>query len=238
MKRYRAYFVDIDNTLLDFDEYVRTSMIEGFRHFGLKPYEEWMYEVFHTENNKLWRALEKKELTFEELIKIRWNMIFNALEIDFDGPTFEKYFREFLNQSAIPVKGAEELLKYLKNCGIVCSASNGPFFQQTHRLELAGFDRFTDYQFISEDLGASKPAKAFFEESFRRLNEGRSEGELIRPEECLMIGDSLTSDMAGGIAYGMDTCFYDRKGNGDTKGAEVTYIVTELSEIPKLLEEL
>ena len=79
-------FIDIDNTLLDFDAYIRQTMREGFAHFGLKPYEPYMEAVFHRENGKLWRQIEQGTLTFRELEEIRWNNVFRALNIDFDGP--------------------------------------------------------------------------------------------------------------------------------------------------------
>ena len=78
-------FIDIDNTLLDFDAYIRQTMREGFAHFGLKPYEPYMEAVFHRENGKLWRQIEQGTLTFRELEEIRWNNVFRALNIDFDG---------------------------------------------------------------------------------------------------------------------------------------------------------
>ena len=67
----KLILIDIDNTLLDFDAYIRQTMEEGFAHFGLRPYEPWMYDVFHRENNKLWRQIEEGTLTFQELEKIR-----------------------------------------------------------------------------------------------------------------------------------------------------------------------
>ena len=103
-------FIDIDNTLLDFDEYIRRTMREGFAHFGLKTYEPYMEEIFHRENGKLWRQIEQGTLTFAELERIRWNNVFAALDIDFDGTVFETYFRAALYDSAIPVPGAMELL--------------------------------------------------------------------------------------------------------------------------------
>lgn len=104
-KAMQAVFIDIDNTLLDFEEYVKQSMKTGFEHFGLKPYEPYMYDIFTTENNKLWRMIEKGTITFPQLEQIRWNNIFHSLGIEFDGETFEKYFRHALNESAIPVAG-------------------------------------------------------------------------------------------------------------------------------------
>lgn len=106
-------FIDIDNTLLDFDAYIRQTMREGFAHFGLKPYEPYMEAVFHRENGKLWRQIEQGTLTFRELEEIRWDRVFAALDIAFDGQVFEKYFRAALYDSAIPVDGAMELLEAL-----------------------------------------------------------------------------------------------------------------------------
>lgn len=226
-------FIDIDNTLLDFDEYIRRTMQEGFAHFGLKPYEPYMEEIFHRENGKLWRQIEQGTLTFAELERIRWNNVFAALDIDFDGTVFETYFRAALYDSAIPVSGAMELLEALHGKYPLAVASNGPYDQQLHRLELAGMKRYFDWFFISERLGASKPAAAFFDGAFAQLNEGRAAP--LPPEKCVIIGDSLTSDMAGGRQYGMKTCYYRRPG-APAAPAGVDYTVTALSRVPALLK--
>lgn len=229
----KAIFIDIDNTLLDFDEYVRTTMAEGFAHFGLPAYQPEMYHVFTTENNKLWRQIEEGALTFEELQRVRWNRIFAALDFSFDGVTFERYFRAALHESAIPVTGALELLQSLSGRWLLCVASNGPYEQQLHRLEISGMKPYFDHFFISERAGAAKPAPAFFDYAFRALNQDRTDP--ILPQETLIIGDSLTSDIAGGLQYGMKTCYYRRPG-APAAPAGVDYTVTALSQIPALLK--
>ena len=160
----RAIYIDIDNTLLDFDAYVKESLRSGLEQFGLRPYEDWMYDTFEKVNSGLWLQIEDGSLTFEELQKIRFNRVFEAIGgIDFDGVVFEKYFREFLNESAIPVEGAMEMLEYLAGKYILCTASNGPYNQQIHRLEIAGMLKYFRHHFISEKIGFSKPAKEFFD---------------------------------------------------------------------------
>ena len=77
----KVVFIDIDNTLLSFDGYVKYCMKEGFHQFGLKEYEPYMFDVFTEENNKLWNQLEKGTLTFEHLEEIRWANIFKRLGI-------------------------------------------------------------------------------------------------------------------------------------------------------------
>jgi len=314
----KVIFIDIDNTLLSFDGYVRESMRNGFREFGLRSYEPWMYDVFKEENDKLWCMIERKELVFEELIKIRWNNIFKRLGIDADGPAFETYFRSRLNESAIPVDGAMEMLEALKRAGrgdcrndagagndrwvngigagsgdcessigagskdsvkgtgnvirdigryILAAASNGPYHQQIHRLELCGMDRYLDYVFISEKVGYSKPAKEFFEIALREINMDRAAsrknavselsagsaavrsfspgsaagsglsvgnddagGGYITAGDCVMVGDSLTSDMAGGRNAGMYTCYYRRNRDGVITG-DVDIAVDDLRDV-------
>lgn len=227
----KAVFIDIDNTLLDFDAYVCTTMEQGFAHFGLPAYRPEMYYTFTTENNKLWRQIEEGTLTFGELQKIRWSNIFAALGFSFDGPTFERYFREALYESAIPVPGAMDLLQSLSGGALLCVASNGPYEQQLHRLEIGGMRPYFDYFFISERAGAAKPSREFFDYAFRALNRNRPDP--ILPQETLIIGDSLSSDMAGGLQYGMKTCYYRRSG-APAAPAGVDYTVTDLRQISAL----
>ena len=230
----KVVFIDIDNTLLSFSEYVKDAMRNGFREFGLKEYQEEMFPIFHRENDILWCQIEKGELTLQELEKIRWNNIFKALDIEFDGVVFEAYFRKYLFSSAIPENGALELLSYLRERGyILCAASNGPYEQQLNRLRIGGmYDYFTHF-FISEQVGAQKPSQVFFEYCFKEL---RANGmpELM-PEETMIIGDSLTSDMAGGINYGMKTCLYSKKKHRKEEIEKIDYVVTDLQAITNIL---
>lgn len=227
----KAVFLDIDNTLLSFDDYVKQTMRTGFAHFGLKPYEPYMYDIFTTENNLLWHRIEQGTLTFDELQKIRWNHVFHALDIHFDGVTFEKYFRKALNESAIPEAGAYKMLHYLHGKYILCAASNGPYEQQVHRLEIGNMRNYFDYLFISEKIGASKPSRSFFECAFQKLNEGRNDP--ILPAQTMIIGDSVSSDISGGLAYGMKTCLYRR--NRQVTAPEGVLIIDQLQEITNYL---
>lgn len=229
----RIVFIDIDDTLLSFQGYVREALETGFSHFGLGTYTEDTLETFHRVNNGLWHEIEQGTLTFDELQKIRFNRVFQALDIDFDGVAFEKYFRSFLFTSAIPEPHAKEMLDYLAKKYTLCAASNGPFEQQCNRLKVGGmYDAFT-HLFISSAVGAAKPSAAFFDYCFRVLRENGFPDLL--PEECIIIGDSLTSDMAGGKAYGMQTCLYSKKPRAAEETEGITYVVSSLSEVSKIL---
>lgn len=232
-KMTKVIFIDIDNTILSFDEYVKHAMREGFKKFGLREYEKWMFGVFLGINAKLWRQIEKKEITFEELGQNRWNMVFEKLGIDFDGVVFEHYFRDCLRESAIPVDGAYEMLDYLSGKYILCAASNGPSNQQLNRLKLSRMLDYFEAVYVSEGLGASKPSEKFFEYAFEDLESKLKEA--IKPEETLIIGDSITADMAGGADFGMKTCWYNRHKAQLPKKVELDYVITDLEEVKTIL---
>lgn len=225
----KVIFFDIDNTLLSFDEYVKESMKNGFAKYQLCAYEDEMFAVFNRINNTLWQDIEKGEMNFEELQQKRWNLIFEELGISFDGLIFEEYFGKCLFESAIPEKGALELLEYLHGKYILCSASNGPYLQQVNRLKISGMLPYFSHLFISEEIGSSKPSEDFFRTCLKRLNLNMHHE--IQPHEIMIVGDSISSDIMGGIEFGMKTCFYNSRKKLIPNGLKVDYEVTSLEEI-------
>ena len=233
----KAIWMDIDNTLLDFDAYVHDAMKEGMARFGMPPFREEMLPVFHRENGKLWRRIEEGTLTFEELQKIRFRNIFQALGMEVDGPAFETFFRSYLWNYARLVKGADQMLELLPGELVLCTASNGPYDQQVHRMEISGIGRFFRHHFISEKLGASKPSPVFFEAGMSEMNRRQRELGLeeLRPENVLMFGDSLTSDMAGGLTAGMQTCWYRRNPGENAGEIRPDVIIDRLTDLVKVI---
>lgn len=227
----KAVLLDIDNTILDFDAYVREALENGFAAFGLGKYDPSVCDAFVSINNSLWRELEKGNLTMDALFAVRFQKIFSHLGIEADGQAFETYFAEYLNESAIPVDGAHALVKYLGEKYILAAASNGPYLQQAHRLSLAGMDMHFAHLFISQKVGASKPSEAFFRFCIRILNEKES----VSPDEIIMIGDSPTSDLAGAGSMGMKTIYFDRYKRGLPCQFRADYCVHSLDGIFSIL---
>ncbi len=226
MNDIKAVFIDIDNTLLDFNKCALWSMKKAFTDYGLN-FEDSMFDTFNMINNRLWLRIEKGELTKEELYACRWNMIFALLGIEVNGVEFENVFYSHLTESAEPVDGALELLKYLHGKYLVCAASNASYAQQIKRLGNAGMAEYLDEIFISEKIGFSKPKKEFFERCFEKIRP-------ITPPETVMIGDSLTADIEGGAAFGMKTCWYDHNLTNEHSDLP-DFTVRSLSEIKDYL---
>lgn len=220
----KVLFLDIDNTLLDFDAAAEQSMKYCFQMFGLE-YQPEMFPVFNEENHKIWRKIERRELSVADLRTIRWQTILKRLGLEADGAAMEDEFKKALHESAVPVDGAMEILPYLYGKYRLCAASNGPYGQQVNRLQKADMRKYFTYCFVSEQMGAEKPSRTFFERCFGKLPG-------VRPEETMMIGDSLTADIAGGKCMGMKTCWYDREQTGGFQEAD--FIIQDL----KLLKEI
>lgn len=218
-------FIDIDGTLLDFEACVEESMRLGLIERGI-DYKDEMLVTFHRINDGLWRDLEKGKLTFEELLRIRWATVFEELGIDLDGPEFERYFRARLHESAIPMAGAFEVLEYLKPKYRLFAASNGPHEQQVERLRKADMLKYFEEVFTSGKIGAEKPAKEFFEYCFEKAG-------VTKTEDCVMLGDSLTSDMKGGSGAGMKTVWLNL--NGKEKPEWVDFEIKSLGEIKNII---
>ncbi len=228
----KVVFVDIDNTLLSFEEYVKWAMKTGFERFGFKPYEPYMFDVFHEINMSFWQRHEKGEITFEDIQNKRWDRVLEALDIDGEGKKFEEFFRTQIFDSAILEPHAKEMLEYLHGKYVLATASNGPYEQQKHRLEVGGIAKYFDFVFVSESLGVQKPEKAFFDCCFERM---KNDGVFVEPAECIIIGDSLTSDMAGGRNAGIKTCYFSRGKQLDEKPDGVDFVVTSLDEVKNIL---
>ncbi len=223
----KAIFIDIDGTLLDFEACVEETMKIGLAERGV-AYTPEMLPVFHRINNGLWHQIEEGTLSFEELLKIRWNKIFAELGIDLDGVEFETYFRKRLNQSAIPVLGAEQMLAHLAAKYRLFAASNGPQNQQVGRLEKAGMLKYFEDVFTSELIGEEKPSKTFFDYCFNKIVD-------IAPSEAVMLGDSTTSDMLGGANYGMQTLWFNPTAKPTPENINPDYIIKSLDEVKNIL---
>ena len=169
-----------------------------------------------------------RELTTQQLFAFRWNRIFDALGIRADGAAFEQRFLDLLYETAIPVDGAAEICRYLKDKYILCAASNAFHDQQLNRLKIAGLLPFFDHVFVSESLGYRKPETEFFD-ACRAFLPG------VAADECVMIGDSLTADISGGRAAGMKTIWYNHTRRPVPEHCEADQIVESLSELKNLL---
>ena len=223
----KAILLDVDNTLIDFNKSAEWSIRKCFEEYGLEFTED-VLPTFHRINDELWYRIEQGTITKPELHKIRWQTIFDALGIKENGEEFEKRFVEYVPQAGIPVEGAKELLEYLSAKYIICFASNSSKEQQYIKLTKADMLKYAKHLFISDEIGFAKPAREFFDACMEKLKS-------VSKEQVIIIGDSLTADIAGGVNYGIKTVWFNFKKGNVPQNLKADYIVNNLSEVKLIL---
>ncbi|MEE1503985.1 MAG: YjjG family noncanonical pyrimidine nucleotidase [Acutalibacteraceae bacterium] len=227
MTKKKIVLLDLDNTLIDFNECARHSIINSFKKHGF-TYSDDVFKTFITENVKIWKRLERGEITKADLRADRWNIILGKLGIDYDGTIIEEEFENGVAQGAYAVEGAYELLDYLYPKYELYIVSNGFRFVQESRLKIGDFRKYFKDIFLSEDIGVQKPAKEFFDYCFKKL-------EIPPKEDVILIGDSLSADIIGGLNYGIDCIWFNKNGDELSENIKPTYIVNKLKDIEKIL---
>lgn len=223
----KTVLIDIDNTLLDFDAGTHRALKTLFPKYGIEFSSEAL-KIFAAENAKLWNKIEKGELSKAELRRIRWNTVFAAMGVERDGAKFEEEYEDIIGSTAVPIDGSKELLEYLKSKYSVYAVTNGFVNLQRRRLELCGFDKYFDGLFISEEIGADKPSKQFFDAVFKSLS-------FPEKESVILIGDSLSADISGGNAYGIKTVLFRAKPAKTESDIKPTFTVGSLGEIKNII---
>ncbi len=220
----KAVLIDIDDTVLDFQKCAEWSIKTAMSERGVQ-YAAEMYPVFKEVNDRLWSELEKGNITRENIFDRRFSEIFDKLGLSLDGREFEARFIELLHESTEEVSEARALLEYLHGKKYrIYAVSNAMQFQQENRLKKGGLEVFFDGIYTSELLGAAKPSREFFDAFFARVPE-------ISKNEVLLIGDSLTADIAGGKNYGLTTCWFNNGARHSSSGSFSDFVVTSLSSI-------
>jgi 2-haloacid dehalogenase len=222
---YQWLLFDADDTLFDYPLAEGKALRGTFEYFGQVYRSEYlrMYQVF---NRQVWAEFERGETSTTELRLKRFRLLFDEIGVSLDPQDFSQRYLENLAQASDLFPGAVELLKALSGRYHIALVTNGLKEVQHARLEHSAIRPYIDKIFISEEIGAAKPAAGFFEAVFREIGNPPK-------NQVLIIGDSLTSDMLGGINYGIDTCWFNP--GGKTTELPVTYTIGKLGELLELL---
>lgn len=220
---YQYILLDLDNTIFDFNSAEATTIKEVLLSEGV-PYTPEHLKTYSQINIKLWQALERGELTKEQVLVGRFEEFFNSLGLTVDATSKEALFRQTFNQQHQLLPGAKEILNYLKAKGyILSSATNGVYTTQVQRMKDARIYDEMSYHFISEAIGYNKPHEEFFKYAIQTL-------KVTNLSEVLMIGDSVTSDINGALNYGIDSCYI-----GPRRDTDATYHIQSLNELKSFL---
>ena len=201
-------FLDLDDTVFDFGKCERAAISETLAALSL-PVSEELIALYSEVNLSMWRALERGEITKTELRTKRFSQFFDRLGVERDSSYAKEIYEKNLSEKCFFIDGAEQLLSALSEKYELYGASNGIAAIQDGRIKKSGIARFFKEIFISERVGYNKPSAEFFNKIFNTI-------EGFDKECAIMVGDSLTSDIQGGINAGIKTCLYSEKPLGET----------------------
>ncbi len=225
--KYPIILLDVDDTLLDFHAAEDCAIRDTLRARKIEPTDE-KVALYSRINKSWWETFERGEVQKDELLWRRFEEFFARLGVEHDPKQAQHDYHENLGKYAFLIPGADELCRRLQAGGHkLYIVTNGTTIIQQRRFGASGLGRYVEGIFISEQMGTQKPSPDFFEKVFAALG---------RPgkEDCIIFGDSQTSDMAGGRAFGIATCWYDPK-HSAPKG-DWDYIVHDLMDFLEVVK--
>lgn len=227
---FEFLFLDLDDTILDFHKAERIALGKTLEAFGVTPTEA-VCARYSELNRQHWERLERGELTRRQVAVGRFAALFEELGAQVDASACAARYEENLAIGHYFLPGAEGALKALSGRYKLYLASNGTARVQAGRLASAGIAPYFADIFVSEQLGADKPSRAYFDLCFAQIPN-------FDRRRAMMVGDSLTSDILGGIRAGMATCWVNTRRIPPRADIRPDHEIGSLAELPALLARL
>ena len=225
----KAILWDVDGTLLDFAAAEKAAIQKLFGEFGLGECTDGMVARYSAINDAYWKRLERGEITKAEVLVGRYRDFFSEIGVDPSlAETFNARYQIALGDTVAYRDDSLEIVKALHGRVKQYVVSNGTVIAQAKKLERSHLGEWMDGIFLSEQLGAEKPSPRFFEQVFAALPD-------IPKEDMLIVGDSLTSDMQGGLNAGVPTCWYNPQSLPRPADMAIAFEIQNLQQIYELL---
>ncbi|ASA25985.1 YjjG family noncanonical pyrimidine nucleotidase [Paenibacillus donghaensis] len=227
--KYEIILFDADDTLFDYGLAESRALAGVFTHFGMPTGAEDYAASYQQINQALWRDLELGRISSPALRVERFNRLFTAHGLSHDPQEFSETYLRLLGEGTYLIQGAVELCAELGDCRLAI-ITNGIKDVQNARIGNSRLSGVFEQIVISEEAGSQKPERGIFDYAFARL--GISEAD---KRQVLIVGDSLTSDIQGGINYGIDTCWFNPLGKKNETGLMPQYEIRSLAELLKIV---
>ena len=236
-KKYKVIIFDADHTLIDYLEDEKAVLRELLPTLDIEPTEETVSECDDI-SNETWADAGLNNVS-NPYIQSEYHRLYVEHTEDLFKNLFLKYpssadpkktglrFLKMLERPSILCEGAAEVLEKLRGKYIICVATNAISALQRPRLQ--SISKWIDHTYISEEVGFITPLPQFFARILNDLG--------VEKEDCLMVGDSLSSDIAGANCCGMDSCWLNRKGRPNLSTHVPTYEIFSLAELLTILGE-
>ena len=229
MSKYKYLLWDIDGTILNFEKAEKRAIRTLFEKFNLGECTDEMLSHYIEINKKYWKLLECGKMKKERILVERFEEFFEKEGIRTDvASEFNKAYQLALGDTVVFNDDALDIIKAQKKNYQIIIVTNGTAIAQKKKLERSGLDKIADNIFISEEVGYEKPSIHFFERV-------KAKAGIDDVSQAVIIGDSLTSDIQGGVNAGIDTCWYNPKEDVNDTNLKPTYIIKNLHELCEIV---
>ena len=225
MGNIKVVLWDIDGTLLNFQAAEKAAINKCFQIHGLGICTDEMLSQYSEINHRYWKMLERGEMTKPEILVGRFAEFFEKQGLDVSvAPAFNEDYQIQLGDTVCFEENAMEVILALKSEVKQYAVTNGTRVAQKRKLANSGLDKQFEKAFISDEIGVEKPMLGFFDAVWAEIGD-------YPKNEVLIVGDSLTSDMQGGVNSGILTCWYNPKGVENTSGLKLDYEIRNLAQV-------
>lgn len=224
--KYTTLFLDLDNTLLDFNMAERVAVRKVLKSYSL-PHDDVAVQKYSDINRDYWERFERGEIPKSAIFEGRFKTFLEFYGLTADTASISKDYCKNLSEGYFKVEGADDILTYLKAKGYyLCATTNGLSLTQFKRIENSGLNKYFDKVFVSEDAGHQKPEKEYFDYVIANIPEKDK-------AKMLIVGDSQSSDILGGINSGIDTCWFNPF--GAIAKYPSTFCISSLTDLKNIL---
>ncbi len=221
--KYKTLLFDADGTLLDFSRSEAEALTETLALNGIDANDATV-ALYSKINDGLWKMLERGEIKKDVLKYRRFELFLEELGVECDAKKMAQDYMKALSTKGYLLDGAEQMCKVLYGKAKLYIVTNGIEFIQRGRYARCGIDKYFEQIFISDGIGCEKPSREYFEYVARHIDD-------FDASSAIIIGDSLSSDMRGGLNYGIDTCWYNPNGKACPEDMKLTYIASSFDEV-------
>lgn len=225
--RYDLLLCDADNTIFDFEKAEEFAFYDACAEVGLQATPE-LLEIYSVINQSLWELLEKGGITQSVLRVRRFELFLEKIGFEYDAKVMATAFTDSLGRQSVPIEGAFEAVKRWSKLVPIIIVTNGIAKVQHGRMDSCAIAPFISGLVISEEVGVAKPHP-------KMLEMGMEMAKVTDKRRVLMLGDSLSSDIAAAANAGVDACWYNPKGMENKKNLPVAYEIADLDAVDAIL---
>ncbi len=226
--KYEVLLFDADETLFDFKKSEKEAFRSTILQFHIAYEENKHFRIYHEINDAIWKEFEQGSITQEELKVERFRRFKESMQLDFDEEEFAKAYMSNLADASFLYEGSKELIEELHQSYRLCIVTNGLTSVQDKRIRKSEIAEHFESIVISEEILIAKPNPGIFEYTLNQIHYSDK-------SKVLIIGDSLSSDIRGGINFGSDTCWYNPRKLRNETGIRPTYEVADFDGLRSLL---